>query len=199
MQAHYAFLLLLILANILMQAWICGTALHRQTKNLKNASNIVRILVPWEAYALIFLLVADYVLGFLFVFLNNRLNGSGDLESLRIAFRAVGYFTILPFDLVIIVLTFYLLTVSHKQQKEENISTQAKDADMPQMIIYRKKVKILLGIYIICTTILAFALHFDPLHSTIYMWLVVTLYLVGICILVAEGIRWRKVKQSKDK
>ncbi|MGM9671553.1 MAG: hypothetical protein ACI3XD_08270, partial [Oscillospiraceae bacterium] len=77
--------------------------------------------------------------------------------------------------------------------------SQAKYADMPQMHRYRKKVKILLGIYIICTTVLAFALHFDPLHSTIYLWLIVALYLIGICILIAEGVRWRKVKQSKGK
>lgn len=199
MQAHDTFLLLLILANIFMQAGICGTALHRQTKNLKNKSYKVKILAPWQTHALIFLLIADYVLGFLFVFLNNRLNGSGDVESLLIALRAVGYFTILPFDLVIIVLTFYLLAVSHKQQKEDHTLSQAKDADMPQMHRYRKKVKILLGIYIICTTVLALALHFDPLHSTIYLWLIVALYLVGICILIAEGIRWHNVKQSQGK
>ncbi len=117
MSAGYVFLLLIVLTNTLTQYVICGIAVSRITKNYKNPSNPVAILKSWESAALIFLLIADYILGFLFAFLNHRLAGGGNAEALLMALRAIGWYTILPYDLVIIVLTFYLLSASHKQRK----------------------------------------------------------------------------------
>lgn len=116
MPARYVFLLIIFFINTMVQYVICGIAISRITKNYKNPSNPVVILKSREAIALIFLLIADYVLGFLFVFLNHRLIG-GNAEAIMIALRAIGCYTILPYNLVIVVLTLYLLLASYKHQK----------------------------------------------------------------------------------